>query len=374
MAAASRPTALLPRAVLALQSDEQLQRFVQDVQGYVGELEFELLDTACSVAEVGLYAQAVRLLEAGCVSAVPKAERSPLALYQLAHWAALLGDESGARGYLADAAAAQRESEFPSRPDTTPALEYAAQERPDDAQAHLYLGNLYAHLGRREDAAAQWRRSAELNPTSPAALCNLALYTRVIEKDLPQAATLYRQAIVARPSDQTLYRDLAELLVEDRQRPEAIQVLESIPADQRRRADVLVLLAQTYLDEQRFDDVLKLFEATPYFVAWEGQATTWNIFYQAHVGRGRTRLEHGDTAAALCDFEAAMTYPENLGVGRSNKPEHAAALYWRGKALEALGRDAESRQSWQEGAAGSAGAAQQNEYRQKCAEALSSGK
>jgi tetratricopeptide (TPR) repeat protein len=365
-----RPTDLLPRAILALRGDDELQRFVRDVRGCVGELEFEVLDTSYCLADLGLYADAARVLDAVCVSAVPEAERSPLVLYQLAYWAALLGDEARARTYLAAAAAAHRLREFPAHTDTLAVLEYAAQEQPGDAQAHLYLGNLYAHLGRLEAAAARWRKSTELNPALHMALRNLALYTRVIAEDWPKAAALYRQAISARPGDQTLYRDLADVLIQDQQRPEAIRVLESLPAGQRRRADVLILLAQAYLDEQRFDDVLKLLEATPYFVAWEGQATTWKIFNQTHVGRGRTRLEQGEVAAALADFDAAMTYPENLGVGRSNKPEHAAALYWRGQALEALGRRDESREAWRQGAAGSEGSAQQNEYRQKCADAL----
>jgi tetratricopeptide (TPR) repeat protein len=181
----------------------------------------------------------------------------------------------------------------------------------------------------------------------------------------------YVDAICARPKDQTLWRDLAEILIEAGQRSQAIPLLESMPSDKPRRADVITLLAQAYLDEKRFDDVIRLFESTGYFVAWEGQTTTWVIYSQAHVDRGRQRFEAGDFAAALTDFDAALTYPENLGVGRSNRPEEAAALYWRGKALQALGRQGEAQQAWQQGAAGTEGSAQQNEYRQRCSTALS---
>ena len=108
----------------------------------------------------------------------------------------------------------------------------------------------------------------------------------------------------------------------------------------------------------------------PYFVNWEGQDVTWRMFNRAHIERGRQRLEKADAKAALVDFEAALTYPANLNVGRSNKPEEAPAQYWRGKALAALGRAADARSAWQAGAAGADVAGAQNEYRQKCREAL----
>ena len=143
-----------------------------------------------------------------------------------------------------------------------------------------------------------------------------------------------------------------------------------MPAQPRRRADAMILLAQAYLDERRFSDAIKLLESTPYFVAWEGQWTTWVVFNHALLGRGQERLAAGDFAGALQDFEAALTYPENLGVGRSNHPEHAPAHYWRGKALQALGRLPDARKAWTEGAAGDEGSSEQNEYRQLCGVAL----
>jgi tetratricopeptide (TPR) repeat protein len=149
-----------------------------------------------------------------------------------------------------------------------------------------------------------------------------------------------------------------------------------------RRGEITVLLAQAYVDERRYDDCLGLLEATPYFVNWEGQDATWRLFNWAHVERGRQRLEHGDAAGAAADFQAALTYPANLNVGRSNRPEEAPAEYWLGKALAALGRPDEARAAWKRGAEGPPRADpdptlggtdlphQQNEYRQKCRQAL----
>ena len=89
--------------------------------------------------------------------------------------------------------------------------------------------------------------------------------------------------------------------------------------------------------------------------------------------RGKRRLTDGQAEAALRDFEAAVTYPDNLGVGRTDKPEHAAAQYWRGRALEALGRIEEAHAAWEQGAAGSPGSENQNQHREMCRAALQAG-
>ena len=177
--------------------------------------------------------------------------------------------------------------------------------------------------------------------------------------------------IAARPKDQTLYRDLADILLAAKRRPDAIKVLESMMFEEIRRADIIIMLAQMYLDEQQYTDAIDLLESTPYFVNWEGQTVTWDIFHKAHIERGRQRFEDEDFAGALNDFEASLIYPKNIGVGRSNRPQEASAQYWRGRALQALGRLEEARSAWKEGAAGREGSGEQDEHIEFCKKALS---
>ncbi len=117
--------------------------------------------------------------------------------------------------------------------------------------------------------------------------------------------------------------------------------------------------------------MIDLLESTPYFVNWEGQTITLDLFHKAHLERGRQRFEDEDFAGALRDFEALLTYPDNIGVGRSNKPMEATAQYLRGKTLQALGRLDEARSAWKEGAAGHKGSGEQNEHIELCKKALS---
>jgi tetratricopeptide (TPR) repeat protein len=347
-----------------------MRRFVRQVRAFVGEDDFQMLETSLVFGELGLANEAAELLLAVCVEAVPENERSPLPLYYLAYFSSLGGEEASAHTYLNKAAVTYRDYIFPSRPEAIEVLKFAIEKNPDDAYAHLHLGNLYCHLGRLSEAVRHWQRAANLDPSLSVAFRNLGLYTWAVENDLSKAERFYRKAITARPKDQALYRDLADVLFAANNRPEAITVLESTPFEILKRADVIIMLAQAYLDEQRYGDAIDLLESTPYFVNWEGQTITWDLFNKAHLERGRERFENKNFEGALQDFEMALTYPENIGVGRSNRPPEAPAQYWRGKALQALGRLEAARSAWKEGAAGHARSGEQNKYRELCTEAL----
>ncbi|MBN2129866.1 MAG: DUF5107 domain-containing protein [Sedimentisphaerales bacterium] len=364
------PTDLVPRALLALRSEKDMSQFVREVRDFVGEDDFEMLETSLVFAELGLWREAEQILVAACVDAVPAEQRSPLPLYYLAYFASRRDDATAAEEYLQLAAATYRDYVFPSRPEALKVFSYALRTNPDDAGAHLHLGNLYAHLGRVAEAAGHWQKAAALNPSLSIAQRNLGLYAWAVEDDLPKAERCYRKAIEARPKDQTLHRDLAEILLAQKRRSEAIKLLETTPFEKLRRADIIIILAQAYFDEQRYTDAIDLLESTPYFVNWEGQTVTWDLFHKSHIQRGRRRFDEKNFKGALQDFEAALTYPENIGVGRSNEPQEAAAQYWRGKTFDALGRRDQAMAAWKLGAAGAEGSEEQNEYRRLCRTAL----
>ncbi|HRI87758.1 MAG TPA: hypothetical protein PK869_05825, partial [Candidatus Hydrogenedentes bacterium] len=88
------------------------------------------------------------------------------------------------------------------------------------------------------------------------------------------------------------------------------------------------------------------------------------------IERGKLRFGEKDFADALEDFSASLTYPENLGVGRAARPAESEGLYWKGKALEALGRDEEAKAAWREGANGVESSERQTEFVNRCQEAI----
>ena len=367
---AEDPTNLIPRAVLALQDKTSWQQFVKDAQSFVGEYDFNMAETSLAVADLGMFPEASRLLAAACVDAVPPAERKVLPQYYLAYYAAKMGDEAKSSAFLQQIRGNDRDSMYPSRAEELDILQYVTASNPQSHYAHLALGNLLASLGRVDEAVAHWESAIRVAPNFAEALRNLGLASWKQEKDLKKAATLYRRAVAARPNEQTFYRDLAQVLIADDKRPQAIKLLEAMPPAKQRRSEITVMLAQAYLDEKRYGDAIRLLESTPHFVNWEGQNVTWRIFNEAHLKRGQQRFEAKDLQQALEDFDAALTYPANLNVGRSNQPEESPAWYWKGKTLAALGRSADARAAWQQGAALPAGSAEQSRYRKLCQEAL----
>jgi tetratricopeptide (TPR) repeat protein len=367
------PAALVPRAILALDGATSLADFARQARSFLGEDDFELLEASLVFAALGLFEDASRILREACVSVVPPEERSFMPLYYLAWYSSQAGNEPAARRWLAEAAKTRRDRVFASRPEEVEILRYATTAGPGDAQAHLQLGCLLANLGRVDEALPQWQKAADLDASLSIAWRNLGL-AAASEKDLAKADAFYRRAIAARRDDQTLFRDLAEILIAADRRSDAIRLLEEMPLERIRRAEITLILAESYVAEERYGDCVSLLEKTPYFVNWEGQDVTWKLFNRAHIGRGQERLKNGDAEGALADFEAALTYPANLNVGRPDKPEEAPAQYWRGQALAGLGRTDEARGAWKAGANGADLAGRQNEYRRKCREALEGSK
>jgi len=372
LAADDDPTAIVPQVILSLKHRLVMNRFRDWTHASLGEREFEIIETAWSLAECGLFNEAAKVLDETMLNPVLD-EPPPLVLYHVAWLLSRQSDQESSSGeLLREAASRWQDFAFPSRPEEIDVFKFALERNPDDAQAHLHLGNLLANLGRLDEAVGHWQQATELNPKLAMAHRNLGLYLSAMKSDYQQAAEHYRRAIAARPSDQTLYRDLAEILVASQRRPEAIQLLKEMPVEGERRAEISIMLAQAYVDEQRHDDAIELLESTPHFVNWEGQDLPLVLFHRAHLSRGQQRFEKGDHAAALADFEAALTYPKNIGVGRSRRPQEAKAEYWRGKALAALGRTDEARAAWQRGADGPQGSDDQNEHRELCRKALAS--
>jgi tetratricopeptide (TPR) repeat protein len=365
------PTDLIPRTVIALQNKGRMSQFAYKAKAFLGEDNFQVLEASLVFADLGLTKEAADLLSAVCVDTAAENELSPLPVYYLAYFSSLQKDKTKAGEYLNLASRCYGDYIFPSRPEAIEVFEYAIKENPDDAYAHLHIGNLYCHLGRLPEAVRHWQRAADLDSRLSVAFRNLGLYAWAIENDLSKAEKFYRKAITARPKDQTLYRDLADVLLAANRRPEAIKILESTPFEVLKRADIIIMLAQAYVNEKQYGKAVDLLESTPYFVNWEGQRITWELFHKAHLERGRNRFGDKNFKGALEDFEAALTYPENIGVGRLNKPQEAKAQYWRGKALQALERFEDARLAFKEGDDGCEGSKEQNKYRELCKKAIS---
>jgi tetratricopeptide (TPR) repeat protein len=228
-------------------------------------------------------------------------------------------------------------------------LSDAAAREPADGKVRLYLGNLLAGLGRYDEAVAAWTAAVERDASLVVGARNLGMEAWKRGARLDDAIRWLERAHRGAPSDQVVSRDLAQVLVDAGRPADALAVLRSLPAD-RPRADVVTLLARTLVSAGLEDEAIERLSAVR-LSNWEGNTDVWRAFVNAHLARGERRLSAGDAAGALADFDAALTYPPNLGVGGPARPETARVNFWRGRALSALGRREEARQAWSDGAA-----------------------
>ncbi|MCC6489776.1 MAG: DUF5107 domain-containing protein [Candidatus Hydrogenedentes bacterium] len=377
---AADPLDMVPAALVAMQDTNYLEEFVDDMKQTAGVYDFEMIELALFLNDLGLTKEALQLLDAAYETAVPAMDQvlyvrppidlreRPLPWYLMAWLAEQLGQSKEEARYRAKARAVQVDYAFPSHVEFVDVLGHAIAKDPADARAHLFLGNALAGLGRIDEAVAAWENAAALPDAPSVVYRNLGMHAWKSARDLSKASELYRKAIAVRPADQVLHKDLANILIEQQKQEEAIALLEGMPLETPRRGDVMVLLAGAYNGVKRYDDTLMLLDSGQ-FSNWENNSESWRVWSRAHLERGKLRLEAGAHAEALADFEAALTYPENLGVGRPARPEEAESLYWKGKALAALGKMDEARATWKLGGEGKEGSATQGEFVKKCQEA-----
>ncbi len=362
------PTDLTARALEGIIQKDPAG-FAGAVRKIAGELEFELIESSTAFAELGLYADAAWVLESACIGD-GSGKTDFLILYHAAYLNKLSGKTDKAAKYLKMAGAGEQDFIMASRLETMEALAWAIRENPADALAQCQLGNLLGNFGRFDEAAMHWDKSVQASPKQSIPWRNLGLYYWVMKGDKVKSEACFRNAINARPFDQTLYRDLARLLTDAGRRPEAIKVLENMTFKGMKRSDIIQDLAQNYLDEKRYPESYNLLISTPYFVNWEGSTLTWDMFSQAHIGEGIRLFEQKKYREAFGHFETSLTWPENLGVGHSDRTEEAMGWFWKGKALLALGKNKEAAEAWKKGSETPDGSEKQNEFKELCRKLL----
>ncbi len=319
-----------------------------------GDPAFNTLEAAAFLLGMDLPRPALELLQAAEQSDVFR-DAGPYPLYCMAYCRtrlnARVGEDSRAL-LLAAAAGTNPAAPKPQHPHGAHALvvmRFAVKEAPEDANAHYLLGLTLAGLHRAAEAVPCWERAVALNPMHGLAWRLLGLHRWKKEENLATAETAYRNALAALPNDQMVLRDLTEVLTKQGRRAEALALAEALPEDTFRRYDLALWQAKAYLDEGRNDDCVAFLRDSR-FSNWEGVTTPRDIFVGALMARGKQHAEAGNHAGALADFEEALTYPENLGVGQRYKRTDAETCLWAGKALQALGRVEEARAMWTEGA------------------------
>ena len=305
---------------------------LDDLLSVLGDEPEEWLELAHKYLECDRREDAVFLLRGGCESSQAVAEY-PMIHYQLAH---LLDGEQRDREYQT-AAAADPEYCFSSRVEELEVLERAAEHNPHDWKARMYLGDLLASLDRHDEAFRAWTAAAEVHDGCSVLSRNLGLACSVWRDEHEAAIRWYDKAITQRAEDYHLYieRDAA-LGRAGANAQTRLKALTGGPPQVVNRWQVAALRTGHLLDPEQGDEALGLLGAHD-FLPWEGARMMHAYWTRALVGRAAVAREQGDASAALADYELALTYPRNLGVGRAAYPQEAMVHWLIAEVAEELG-------------------------------------
>ena len=287
-----------------------------DVQSY--------LEVASAYAGAGLFDEAADVLERKANAETP--ENYPMLYYALGYYTAQKGDAAGAVQQYRKAAGMPSAYCFPFRLESIRVLRHAIATRPDDARAWYCLGNLLYDL-QPEQAVEAWTKSCELDGSLATAHRNLGYALSRDEAQYQKAIAEYEQSVACDSSDPRVFYELDQLYASAG--PPAETRLALLCKNQQttdKRSDLVARQIRLYVQTGRYDEAVAMLEERR-FDTWEGGTEIHDTYVEAHTLRGLKLLKAGQAQEARRAFQAALDYPENLGVDRPAQDPPAARTH-----------------------------------------------
>ena len=284
----------------------------------------------------------------------PAGAQSSLLDYYLSYIARQRGEIEQADKLTALGARESDVDVFPDRLEDEVVLADATSRHPEDARAASLLGTFLFARGRYEEAARLWRQAVDTGLKDPVVERNLGVFHWRVKGDLQAAAGDYETAIRLAPDQYRLYPDLDEIYSESGDFARRTRLFAGAPAAVLDHDVVRVRRTLLLVEQGQFDEALATL-ARHQFKPWEGGEIVREMFVLANLEKGRSAIGSGNPREAEQDFRNALTYPDNLGVGKPDHPADAQALYWLGEALAAEDKAGDARAAWQQAAEESAG-------------------
>jgi len=316
------------------------------------------LDVAFDYADCGCLAEAASVLDAHHASvvqpvAVPNPlERSASTRYALAWIQAVLGKAEESLKSLQAARDASPDYFCPSRLHEAAVLQWALAQPGPDRNAAYGLGNFLYDKKRHLEAIAAWEAARSADDSFSTVHRNLGIAYWNARRDAPAARASYEKALDCRPGDSRLVSEFVQLRAKlGDSASDRLAFLEGHLALVLDRDDATVELAGLYNETAQPQKALDLLESRS-FHPWEGgEGKVLRQYTTARLLLGQDALAAGDATTALKHFNLAMETPDRLGEKYHLLQAKADVTYWQGKALRALGRDAEASAKFESAAA-----------------------
>ena len=323
----------------------------KDILAHMGNPLQESIEVATYYGSVGAYASAAEFLEAVIAEGWPYASTpmqknavepfisSPLLNYMAGYYLGLAGDDEAALSHYRIAATMSPDYCFPFRTEEQAMLQDVIARNPSDSKAKYYLGNLLYYKEQKDAAIACWKASAEQNPAYGMPLRNLGFATDKYLGDRKSAAEYYRKAVAADPSDPKFFNEL-DVLEEALGTPskDRLALMQKNRKTIFKSDDATTRYVSLLVESGKYDEALNIMKDR-HFRVWEGGATVYTHFVDAHLLNGLKFMGKKQYKKALEDFLAAGTFPKNLETNElSTGPTVAKVAFHQGLAYKALGQ------------------------------------
>jgi len=299
------------------------------------------LELAAGYARAGMWDEAMAVISRGLEIYLDKSKAYPMLYYFQGYFAGRNGNAEAALKWYRLAAAAPPDYCFPYRLEAINVLRDAMKRNPRDARAPYYLGNLLFD-NQPEAALEAWERSCTLDPGFSLVHRNLGLAYARVNGDLKTAIASMERSIELKKDPRVLFeldelREQAGVPAETR-----LAMLEANQSVVEQRDDAFSREISLLVELGRYDRALALLSGH-HFRKWEGVASVYSAFVNAHLFRGHQEFQAKRYQAALKDYHAVLEMPANLEAAKSYRDgTYAKPYYYIGRVWKALGDSAKA--------------------------------
>jgi len=312
----------------------KLQRLLDDDQQYI-------LDLAGFYLDAGLKDDALAILENAS-----EQWNYPTLNYLTAY---LLDNDDAASTMRARAIHAEPDLVFPSRLWEIIALQDALEKHSNDDQAKYYLGNFYYSRQRFEDAVQLWEASLDGLNSFDVVHRNLGLAYWQQQGDLVKATEYFETALGINPDNQDLYIHLDDIYSQQNFHEKRADLLAAMESLNPIREDLRKRKLSIMVDLGQHEEALRIM-TDEVFVPMEMDQSFHLVYVSALVKSAQAHLDSGHIEQAIADYQRALEFPQNQGVGKPTTLGNAEILYRLGCTYELIGDYHLALKSWQDAA------------------------
>ena len=313
-------------AAAALGLRVQAAKRLDELKEKTGHDEQLLLELAVDYGNCGMFDEAIDVLLRTESFAAPNNQANPMVYYYLGYFHTAIDDDASGQKYYRLAAQILSDYCFPFRTESIEILRLAQKNNPDDYRAAYYLGNLL-YDRQPENAIVQWEKSRAINDKFHIVHRNLGFAYGQIRNDLPAAIASMEKAIECNSKDARLFYELDRLYETANTEPaKRLAILDKNSTTIAKRDDSLTRQIILQVRSGQYDKAIKTLTGR-HFNKWEGGGRIHDVYVDAFLLRGLQRAGEQKYAQAIEDYRAALEYPDNLEVGKSEHDEKVLRTY-----------------------------------------------